>query len=222
MIIDILSLFPQYFESPFEQSIIKRAREKGLIEIRMVNIRDFASGKHNKVDDRPYGGGPGMVMMPGPLCEAIRSKKKEDSYVIYLTPQGKLLTTSDCDRFSKMAHLIIVCGHYEGIDQPVIDKEVDEEISIGNYVLSSGGPAAIVMIDSISRLIPEVLGNQDSITQDSFYKKGFKGPQYTRPEQYEGLSVPEELKSGHHAEIEKWRKKQATNKEKEYEPKFID
>lgn len=222
MIVDILSLFPDYFVSPFEQSIIKRAKERGLITISLTNIRDFATGKHLKVDDRPYGGGPGMVMMPGPLCDAIRSKRREDSHVVYLTPQGKLLTPLDCERLSKVPHLILVCGHYEGIDQRVIDLEIDEEMSIGNYILTSGCPAAIVLLDAISRFIPEVLGNEESVKQDSFQDKGFKGPQYTRPEKYEGLNVPEELKSGHHAEIDKWRKRQAIIKEKEYVARSFD
>lgn len=222
MIVDILSLFPDYFTTPFEQSIIKRAKERGFIEINCVNIRDFASGKHRKVDDRPYGGGPGMVMMPAPLCDAIRSRRKENSHVVYLTPQGRLLTAEGCERLSKQRHLIVVCGHYEGIDQRVIDKEVDEEISIGNYVLTSGCPAAIVLVDALCRFLPGVLGNEDSFKQDSFQGQGFKGPKYTRPETYEDLVVPQELKSGHHANIEKWCKSEAINKEKEYVTRSID
>jgi tRNA (guanine37-N1)-methyltransferase len=220
--IDILTLFPEYFESPFEQSVMRRAKDRELIRIRSINVRTFASGKHRKVDDRPYGGGPGMVMMPGPLCDAIRSVKGENSHVIYLTPQGKVLTASDCERLAKYPHLILICGHYEGIDQRVIEKEVDEEISIGNYVLTHGGPAAIVLVDAVSRFIPGVLGNEQSALQDSFQKKGFKGPQYTRPETYEGISVPEELKSGHHVRIQKWREEQGLMKEKSYESQSGD
>jgi tRNA (guanine37-N1)-methyltransferase len=216
MIIDILSLFPDYFSSPFEQSIIKRARESGLITIRTTNVRDFAEGKHRKVDDRPYGGGPGMVMMPGPLCHAIRSRKEENSHLVYLTPQGKVLTAQDCERLAGYPHLVIVCGHYEGIDERVMEIESGERISVGNYVLTSGCPAAIVLIDALSRFISGVLGNEESSKYDSFQKKGFKGPQYTRPLDYEGCVVPEVLTSGHHAEIDKWREGQAISKEQEY------
>lgn len=204
MIIDILTLFPEYFDSPFEQSILKRAREKRLIETRVTNIRDFATGKHRKVDDRPYGGGPGMVMMPGPICEAIRSKRTPQTHVIYLTPQGKLLTAQDCERLATHPHLILVCGHYEGYDERVAMKEPGEKISIGSYVLSSGNPAAMVIVDACSRLIPGVVGNEESVKLDTFQRGGFKGPLYTRPDDYEGLKVPTVLKSGHHAEIEKW------------------
>lgn len=213
MIIDILTLFPEYFNSPFEQSILKRAREKKLIETRVTNIRDFAKGKHRKVDDRPYGGGPGMVMMPGPICEAIRSKREPHTHVIYLTPQGKLLTAQDCERLASMSHLILVCGHYEGFDERVVMKEPGEKISIGHYVLSSGNPAAMVLVDACSRLIPGVLGNEESVKQDTFQEKGFKGPVYTRPDDFEGLMVPEILKTGHHANIEKWQKSESIRNE---------
>jgi tRNA (guanine37-N1)-methyltransferase len=201
MRIDILSLFPEYFEGPFGVSIIKRACQRKIIDIDLINIRDFAQDKHHKVDDRPYGGGPGMVMMPGPLAQAIRSRRGKDSHVIYLSPQGKKLTAALSVLLAKRLHLILVCGHYEGIDQRVIDQEIDEEISIGDYVLTSGCPAAIVLVDAVSRFLPGVLGNEKSALNDSY-------PVYTRPAEFESKRVPDVLMSGNHQEIEKWRKEE--------------
>lgn len=221
MIIDILSLFPEYFAGPFAVSMIKRGIEKGLLEIRQTNIRDFGEGKHKKVDDRPFGGGPGMVLMPGPLTEAIRSVKREDSYVVYLSAQGKLLDAATCARLAKMPHLILVCGHYEGIDERVIEKEIDEEISIGDYVLTNGCLASIVLIDATVRFIPGVLGHEEAAQLESFQNGIFEGPAYTRPEEFEGICVPEVLKSGHHAEIEKWRRQQALEKTERVRPDLL-
>jgi tRNA (guanine37-N1)-methyltransferase len=212
MQIDILSLFPDYFDGPFRVSIIKRAIEKQLIGIQLVDIRDFAEGKHRKVDDRPYGGGPGMLLMPGPVTRAIRSCRREGSHVIYLSPQGKKLTPLLCESLARRSHLIVVCGHYEGLDQRVIEEEIDEEISIGDYVLTSGCAAAIVLIDATARFIPGVLGHEDAAAQDSFQHGIFEGPAYTRPEEFEGKRVPEVLKSGHHGDIEKWRHQKGLEK----------
>jgi tRNA (guanine37-N1)-methyltransferase len=209
---DILSLFPEYFTSPFGSSIIKRARERNLLDIRLTDVRQFAEGKHNKVDDRPYGGGPGMVMMPKPLCQAIRSVKNDDTHVIYLSPQGKPLTAETCQRLSKLKHLVLVCGHYEGVDERVIEKEVDEEISIGDYVLTSGCIAAIVLVDAVSRFVPGVLGHEEAALQDSFQDQKFDAPHYTRPPEFEGLLVPEVLMDGNHKEIQKWRHQKAIEK----------
>ncbi len=205
MQIDILSLFPDYFDGPFRVSIVKRAIEKGLIDINLIDIRDFAEGKHRKVDERPYGGGPGMLLMPGPVTRAIRSKKKEGSHVVYLSPQGKKLTSSLCEELAKRQHLILVCGHYEGLDERVIEQEIDEEISIGDYVLTNGCAAAIVLIDAAVRFVPGVLGHEEAAAKDSFQQGIFEGPAYTRPEEFEGRQVPDVLKSGNHGEIEKWR-----------------
>jgi tRNA (guanine37-N1)-methyltransferase len=218
MQIDILSLFPDYFEGPFKVSMIKRAMKRGLIEIKHVNLRDFGEGKHRKVDDRPYGGGAGMLLMPGPVSKAIRSVKKKDSYVIYLSPQGKQLTAATCERLAKKNHLVLVCGHYEGLDQRVIDKEVDEEISIGDYVLTNGCLASIVLVDATVRFIPGVLGHEEAAKFDSFQQEIFEGPSYTRPEEFEGLRVPEVLRSGHHKEIEKWRLKKGLEKTERVRP----
>lgn len=212
MQIDILSLFPDYFDGPFRVSIVRKAIEKGLIDIHQIDIRDFAEGKHRKVDDRPYGGGPGMLLMPGPVARAIRSRKKEGSHVIYLSPQGKKLTSSLCESLAKRPHLIVLCGHYEGLDERVIEQEVDEEISIGDYVLTSGCAAAIVLIDATVRFVPGVLGHEEAAAKDSFQHGMLEGPAYTRPEEFEGKQVPGVLKSGNHGEIDKWRTQKGLEK----------
>lgn len=218
MLIDILSLFPGYFTGPFDESIIKRAREKGLINIRLTNIRDFADNRYRRVDDRPYGGGPGMVMMPQPVTAAIRHVKTPQSRVIYLSPQGKPLTAAKCRQLAEESHLILLCGHYEGVDQRALDAEVDEEISIGDYVLTNGCLAAIVLVDSVIRFIPGVLGHALAAEEDSFEKGLLDCPHYTKPEVFEGQAVPPVLLSGHHQEIAKWRHEQALRKTREVRP----
>ena len=218
MKIDILSLFPEFFKGPFDVSILKRAIEKKLLEITQVNIRDFSKDPHKKVDERPFSGGPGMVLTAQPLSDAIRSVKNEKSHVIYLSPQGMPLTTNVCKRLAKKEHLILVCGYYEGIDQRVIDKEIDEEISIGDYILTSGSIASVVVVDAVSRFIPNVIGNKDATLTETFEENMFEGPQYTRPEIFEGTKVPEVLRSGDHKEIEKFKKEKALLKMKEVRP----
>lgn len=220
MEIDIISLFPDYFTSPFNQSIIKRAREKGLVSIRLIDIRDFANDKHRTVDDRPYGGGPGMLLKPEPVVAAIRSVRKVSSRVIYLSPQGSLLKASLCEEMAtSYEHIILLCGHYEGVDERVIQLEVDAEVSIGDYVLTSGMPAALVFVDAVIRFVPDVLGHRESAYQDSFHSgEGFDAPQFTRPPVFEGLEVPKVLVEGHHKEIEKWRKQTAQAKTKKVRP----
>ncbi|MBS0647751.1 MAG: tRNA (guanosine(37)-N1)-methyltransferase TrmD [Verrucomicrobia bacterium] len=220
MRVDILSLFPDYFRGPFDVSILKRAQEKGLLDLNLIDIRNFAKGKHAKVDDRPYGGGPGMVLMPEPVCEAIRSVKKERSHVVYLSPQGEKLTAAKCQELSQNEHLVLLCGHYEGVDERAL-KEVDEEISIGDYVLTNGCLAAIVLVDAMARFIPGVLGHEEAAGQDSFQDGIFDAPHYTRPEVFEGMVVPEVLKTGNHAEIAKWRRKKALAKTKRVRPDLI-
>lgn len=219
---DILSLFPDYFKGPFDVSMIKRARENGLIEIGLVDIRAFAEGRHQQVDDRPYGGGPGMVLMPEPVTKAIRSVRKKRSRVIYLSPQGEPLTARKCESLAIEEHLILLCGHYEGVDQRAIDLEVDEEISIGDFVVTSGAPAAIVLVDAVSRFIPGVIGNEEATRQDSFENGLFDAPVYTRPQKFEDLEVPLVLRQGHHAEIERWRKDIAYKKTKRVRPDLIE
>ena len=204
---DVLTLFPEMFE-PLNTSIIGRAVKEKLIEINLINIRDFSKDKHKKVDDTPYGGGSGMVMKPDVVYEAYKSVKDDNAKVIYMSPQGKVLNQNKVIELSKEKHLIILCGHYEGIDQRVIDKIVDEEISIGNYVLTGGELPAMVLIDSVSRYIDGVL-NEGSTIEESFSQGILEYPQYTRPEIFEEIKVPEILQSGHHENINKWRKKQA-------------
>lgn len=212
LIIDILSLFPDYFRGPFDVSILKRAQEMNLLKICHTDIRDFSKDKHKKVDDRPYGGGPGMILTPQPAMDAIRSVKRIHSRVIYLSPQGKPFSSRHAERLSKEQHLILFCGHYEGIDERIIEMEVDEEISIGDYVLTNGCIAAIAVVDAVSRYVPNVLGHPEASRKDSFEQGIFDGPHYTRPEVFEDLSVPEILLGGHHTEIGKWRYEQGLKK----------
>jgi tRNA (guanine37-N1)-methyltransferase len=206
MIIDILTLFPNMFVSPFQESIIARARSRNLVEINPINIRDYALDKHQQVDDYPYGGGAGMVMKVDVLSRAITSLKSSNSRLIYLSPQGKKLDQAQVGRLAQESHLILLCGHYEGIDERVMDL-VDEELSIGDYVLSGGEIAAMVVVDAVTRLIPGVLGDDTSSQEESFGGGLLEYPHYTRPRSYQGLEVPEILLSGHHEQIRLWRKK---------------
>ena len=204
---DVLTLFPEMFE-PIKQSVIGKAIEKNIIEINLINIRDFSKDKHKKVDDTPYGGGAGMVMRANVVYDAYQSIKDEKAKVIYLSPQGKVLNQQKVEKLSKEEHLVLLCGHYEGVDQRVIDKIVDEEISIGDYVLTGGEIPAMVLIDSVSRYVAGVL-SEDSISEESFSQGILEYPQYTRPETFENQKVPEILLSGHHQNINKWRREQA-------------
>ena len=204
---DVLTLFPESFE-PIKQSILGRALEKNLISLNLINIRDFSKDKHKKVDDTPYGGGAGMVMRPDVVYDAYKSIGDENAKVIYMSPQGKQLNQEKIKELSKQEHLILLCGHYEGIDQRVIDEIVDEEISIGDYVLTGGELPAMVLIDSVSRYIDGVLNNE-SIKEESFSNNLLEYPQYTRPETFLDKKVPEVLLSGHHENIRKWREEQA-------------
>lgn len=214
---DILSLFPGYFQGPFDESLINRAKSKGIIDIHLMDIRDFADNKWAKVDDRPYGGGPGMVIMAEPVAKAIREARKNSpngSKVIYLSPQGTPLTAAKCRELAGYQHLILLAGHYEGIDERVLTKEVDEEISIGPYVLTNGCIAAIVVVDAVSRFIDGVVGDSRSVEQDSH--EGQEGlldcAHYTRPEVFEGEAVPPVLLSGNHQKIAEWRRNNAKEK----------
>ena len=216
---DILTLFPEMFEN-LKQSIIGRAIEKNIININSINIRDFSKDKHKKVDDTPYGGGAGMVMKPDVVYNAYNSIKEKNAKVIYMSPQGKTLNQKKVEELSKEEHLIILCGHYEGIDQRVLDKIVDEEISIGDYVLTGGELPAMVLIDSVSRYVEGVL-KEDSIKEESFSNGLLEYPQYTRPEVFEGEKVPEILLSGHHENISKWRKEKSLEITKKKRPELI-
>ena len=204
---DVLTLFPEMFE-PLNSSIIGRAKEKELIDINLINIRDFSKNKHKKVDDTPYGGGAGMIMKPDVVYDTYKSVQDKKAKVIYMSPQGKKLTQKKVEELAKEEHIIILCGHYEGIDQRVIDKIVDEEISIGDYVLTGGELPAMVLIDAVSRYADGVI-TKESTNEESFANGMLEYPQYTRPEVFEGIRVPEVLLSGHHENIEKWRKEKA-------------
>ena len=205
---DVLTLFPEMFE-PIKHSIINRAVEKNVIDINLINIRDFSKDKHNHVDDTPYGGGAGMVMQADVVYDAYNSiEGKENAKVIYLTPKGKTLNQDKVRELSKEDHLILLCGHYEGIDQRVLDEIVDEEISVGDYVLTGGELPAMVVVDSVSRYVNGVL-SEGSTNEESFSNNLLEYPQYTRPENFHGNSVPEVLTSGNHQEIAKWRLEQS-------------
>ena len=217
---DILTLFPEMFSS-LEQSIIGRAVENEHISINLINIRDFSTDKHKKVDDTPYGGGAGMVMMPDVVYSAYKSLESSDAKVIYMSPKGKTLNQEKVEELSKENHLIILCGHYEGIDQRVLDKIVDEEISIGDYVLTGGEIPAMVLIDSVSRYVKGVL-KEDSIKEETFSNGLLEYPQYTRPEIFQGERVPEVLLSGNHQEIDKWRKEKSLEITKKNRPDLLE
>jgi len=223
MIIDILTLFPEMFNNIINESIIGRAREKGIIEINPINIRDFSKNKHKRVDDYPYGGGSGMVLMNQPLFDALEllTKDKDDCSVIYLTPKGKTFNQEIANSLSTQKNLIFVCGHYEGIDQRIIDRWVTDEISIGDYVLTGGELPAMVIIDSISRLIPGVLGKDESFVDESFYNGLLEYPHYTRPATYDGESVPDILLSGNHKLIDEWRTRESLKITIERRPDLI-
>jgi tRNA (guanine37-N1)-methyltransferase len=212
MIFDVLTLFPEMINAVLNQSIIGRAQQKGIITINSINIRDFSLDKHKKADDYPYGGGTGMVMMTQPIYDAYLSIVNNIDYkphVVYMSPQGKVLTQNTVKRLKELNHIIILCGHYEGVDERVVDKIVDEEISIGDYVLTGGELPAMVLIDAVSRCIPGVLASGESYTEESHYNGLLEYPQYTRPYDFLGMKVPDVLISGHHANISKWRRQQS-------------
>ena len=215
----VLTLFPEMFKI-LETSIIGKAIEKDLINIDLINIRDFSKDKHKKVDDTPYGGGAGMVIRPDVVYDAYKSINDENATVIHLSPKGKVLNQDLVKTLSKKEHIILLCGHYEGIDQRVIDEIVDEEISIGDYVLTGGELPALVLIDSVSRYIEGVL-SRESITEESFTDNMLEYPQYTRPEVFHGVRVPEVLTSGNHKNIEKWRKEKSIEITKNKRPDLL-
>ena len=217
---DVLTLFPEMFEI-LNESIIGKAKQKGLININLINIRDFSKDKHKKVDDTPYGGGAGMVLMPDVVYDAYKSVKDDKARLIYMSPQGKKLSQDKVEELSKQERLILLCGHYEGIDQRVIDTIVDEEISIGDYILTGGELPAMVLIDSVSRYIEGVL-KEDSTKEESFSNGLLEYPQYTRPEVFGSQRVPEVLLSGHHQNIDKWRREQSLKMTLNKRPDLLD
>ncbi len=236
MRIDVLTLFPEMFASPLSHSIIKRAQEAGVVEIHLTNIRDYSKDKHNKVDDRPYGGGPGMVMMCQPVFDCFEHVEKSASdkgRVILLTPQGETFTQKKAFELSKEKRLILISGHYEGFDERIGEGLEAEKISIGDYVLSGGELAAMVIIDAVVRLLPGALGDEDSAEDESFSESadggstsltagGLEYPQYTRPEEFRGRKVPEILLSGNHGEIKKWRREQSLERTRKVRPDLLN
>jgi tRNA (guanine37-N1)-methyltransferase len=224
--IDIITLFPDIYFGPFGESIIARAIKKDIIRINTINLRDYTEDKRKSVDDTIYGGGPGMLMTPSPLFKAIEANKKENSCVILTTPQGEVFNQEMAKDLSKKENLLIVCGHYEGIDERVKEKLIDKEISIGDYILTSGNLPAMVIVDSLARLIPGVLGDDLSSEEESFENNLLEYPQYTKPVEFRGMKVPDVLLSGNHKLIKDWRKEQAILRTKERRPdlykKFIE
>lgn len=219
MKIDIITLFPDMFKGPFDESIVKRAQDKKLVEVKIHNLRNWAIDKRGTVDDRPYGGGTGMVLRPEPLFNAVGEIKKANSKIILLSASGTPYTQKKAADLSRLKNIIIICGHYEGVDQRVSDYLIDEEISIGDYVLTGGEIPAMVIVDSVVRLIPGVLEKPEAIVNESFSKNTpLEYPHYTRPEEFKGYKVPQVLLSGHHKEIEKWRKQKASQKTKKIRP----
>ena len=209
MKIDVLTLFPEMFTPVTESSMLGRAVEKGILDIRLTDIRDFSNDKHNKADDYPFGGGGGMVMMADPIFGALESVNAEGKKILYMSPRGKILDREMISRLSVQEELVILCGHYEGVDQRVIDYWNMEEVSIGDYVLTGGELPAMVLIDSVARLVPDVLGNESSALDESIYSGLLEHPQYTKPREYRGMNVPEVLVSGNHKLIELWKFREA-------------
>lgn len=231
MKIDVLTIFPEMFVGPMTCSLLGKASEKRILSVNCHDIRSFTEDKHNKVDDRSFGGGPGMVLKPQPIYSALRKlgvKKKNGfyknpygkPYVIYMSPQGTVLNTRKIKALSKYEHLILLCGHYEGVDERVMTW-VDEEISIGDYVLTGGEIPAMVLIDSVARMLPDVVKEKGSVECDSFYDGMLDYPHYTRPAEFKKMKVPEVLLSGNHSEIEKWRKRQSYERTKERRPDLL-
>ena len=236
MRIDILTIFPRMFEAVLNESILKRAQKKGLLKIYVHNIRDYSLDKHKKIDDRPFGGGPGMVMRTEPIfraIEQIKSKlsakggfahggKTKKPKIILLSPQGEGLNQTLAKKLSKNKHLILLCGHYEGIDERVKKRLVDSEISIGDYVLTGGELPAMVLIDAVARLIPGVLGRKESLTDETFQDNLLEYPLYTRPAIFKGMKVPTVLLSGNHKKIKEWRRQQAIRLTKQRRPELLE
>ncbi|MFM2140248.1 MAG: tRNA ((1)-)-methyltransferase, partial [Gemmatimonadota bacterium] len=212
--INLISIFPDFFAGPLGLSIPKRAAEAGLVRYRCVDLRDFAHDKHRTVDDAPFGGGPGMVMKPAPFFEAVESVGAT-APIVLLSPRGKVFQHADAERFAAGTELTLLCGHYKDVDQRVADHLATEEISLGDFVLSGGEPAALAIVDAVVRLLPGAMSDIESARTDSFYGRGISAPSYTRPAEYRGFGVPEVLLSGNHAAIEKWREEEGVRRTQE-------
>src|SRR5437763_413444 len=226
MRIDILTLFPEVCRGPLNASMMKRAQQNAALDLHIHNLRDWTGDKHHVVDDAPFGGGQGMVMKPEPIFAAVEDLKSKienpKSKIILMSPTGQRFDQQLAAELSKESHLIVICGHYEGVDHRVIEHLVELEISIGDYVLTNGAIAAVVLVDAVVRLLPGVLGHEHSAIDDSFSTELLEGPQYTRPAEFRGWKVPEILLSGNHAEIAKWRKEQAIKRTKQNRPDLLD
>ena len=221
MKIDVLTLFPAMFAGPLDDSIVKRAREAGLLDLKIHNLRDWTHDRHKTVDDRPFGGGPGMLLKPEPIFEAIEGLQREKTRVILLSPAGRKFDQSIARELAQQDDLILVCGSYEGFDERVREALADDELSIGDYVLTNGALPAMVVIDAVVRLLPGVLGEDESSHDESFSAGLLEYPQYTRPAEFRGMKVPEVLVSGNHAEIEKWRREQAKLRTEKQRPDLL-
>ena len=221
MKIDVLTLFPAMFAGPLDESIIQRARKKGLLDLKIHNLRDWTHDRHRTVDDKPFGGGPGMLLKPEPLFEAVESLKRDQTRVILLSPAGRKFSQAVARDLAQQEELLLVTGHYEGFDERVREMLADDELSIGDYVLTNGALPAMVVIDAVTRLLPGVLGDDESSHDESFSQGLLEYPQYTRPAEFRGMKVPEILVSGHHAEIEKWRREQAKLRTKKQRPDLL-
>ncbi len=220
---DIITIFPELFGGVLECGIVRRARSSGIVDVRVVNLRDFAHDRHRSVDDRPYGGGEGMVFMPGPLFEAVEFCRRDADpgcQVVLLTPQGRTWKQDAAEEYAALSHLILICGRYEGIDHRVVETLVDREVSVGDFVLTGGEIPAMIIVDSVVRLIPGVLGNQDSARNESFSTGILDYPQYTRPAVFRDMAVPEVLVSGDHARIERWRRERALERTAQVRPEL--
>src|SRR6476660_4850882 len=225
MRIDILTLFPEICRAPLNASMMKRAQESGALELHIHNLRDWTTDKHHVVDDAPFGGGQGMVMKAEPIFAAVEDLQSKiqnpKSTIILMSPAGRCLDQGMAEELSRDSHLIIICGHYEGVDHRVIEHLVDEEISIGDYVLTNGAVAAVIFVDAVVRLLPGVLGDEQSAVDDSFSAGLLEGPQYTRPSDFRGMKVPDVLLSGNHAQIAAWRKDQAMKRTQKSRPDLL-
>jgi tRNA (guanine37-N1)-methyltransferase len=219
--IDILTLFPDICRAPLGESIMKRAQKNGIVDLRVHNLRDWTTDKHHVVDDAPFGGGQGMIMKPEPIFAAVEDLRNQASRVVLMSPAGDRFDQQMATQLSQEPHIIILCGHYEGVDHRVIEHLVDLEISIGDYVLTNGAIAAVVLVDAIVRLLPGALGHEQSAVDDSFNHGLLEAPQYTRPAEFRDWKVPEVLLSGNHAEIAKWRKEQAIKRTGENRPDLL-
>ena len=221
MNIDVLTLFPGMFAGPLDESIIKRARQAGLLELQLHQLRDWTHDRHKTVDDRPFGGGPGMLLKPEPIFEAVESLQRENTRVVLMSPAGRKFDQGIARELARQEHLLIVTGHYEGFDERIREALADDELSIGDYVLTNGALPAMVVIDTVARLLPGVLGDDASSSEESFSNGMLEYPQWTRPAEFRGMKVPEVLVSGHHAEIAKWRSEQAKQRTQERRPDLI-